>query len=232
MDETAFEAFLKRGGRSDGTVARVVRYTGEFERFLADAGRTLDDAEPEHLESFVAAIESEPGTTANIWLWAINYYYEFSEDAVMEHAAVELRADRIKHRPFRLYRFRGIDPSVVKSLAAVGVTNVDQLLERARTPADRRGLAADAGIPDDVVTELVQLSDLARIVGLKGIRARLYHSAGITTVAQLAGWEIDALVERLASYVASAGFDGIAPVRGEVEHAVTTARKLPSVVEW
>ena len=186
MDEAAFHAFLKRGGRSDAAAARAVKYTTDLARHLERIGRTLDDADPSHLESFVAAIESEPGTTANVWLWALNYYYEFTGDAVMEHAAAELRADRIERRAFRLSRFRGVESGTVKALANVGITNVEQLLGRAGTATDRRGLAAEAGLSVKAVLDLVELSDLARIPGLKGIRARLYHAAGITTVAGLA----------------------------------------------
>lgn len=232
MDHKAFHAFLKRGGRSDSAAARAVQRAGDFERHLAGFGRSLDEAELTDLESFVATIESEPGTAANMWLWALRYYYEFSEDAVMEHAAAELWADRIDRRPFRLSRFRGVDPGTVKALSAVGITNVEELLGRGSNAGGRRELAATAGVPAAAVLELVQLSDLARIPGLKGIRARLYHSAGITTVARLAAEEAGALCDRLAAFVENSGFEGTAPLPREVEHAVATARKLPDVVEW
>jgi predicted RecB family nuclease len=50
-------------------------------------------------------------------------------------------------------------------------------------------LATQTGIPVEVVLELVKLSDLARLPGVKGIRARLYYDAGVDTVENLASFE-------------------------------------------
>ena len=76
------------------------------------------------------------------------------------------------------------------------------------------------------------MSDIARIPGLKGVRARLYYEAGVDTVEKLAAWQPESLLVMLVEYVQQSGFDGIAPLPKEVRHAVETARKLPLVVDF
>jgi hypothetical protein len=76
------------------------------------------------------------------------------------------------------------------------------------------------------------LSDLARIPGVKGIRARLYYDAGIDTVVTIAGLEPEELREIVVDYVARSGFDGLPTLPAEAEFTVEKARNLPSIVEY
>jgi hypothetical protein len=87
-------------------------------------------------------------------------------------------------------------------------------------------------VPLDVVLELVKLSDLARIPGLKNIRARLYYDAGVDCIEKLAAWNAEELRAMLVDFVEETGFEGIAPWPKEAKSAVETARKLPQLVEY
>lgn len=84
----------------------------------------------------------------------------------------------------------------------------------------------------DAILTLVKLSDLARIPGVKGIRARLYLDAGVDTLEKLATWEPEALREMLAGFVERTGFEGIVPLPAEMRYAVAQARKLPKIVAY
>jgi hypothetical protein len=106
------------------------------------------------------------------------------------------------------------------------------MLEAGRTPQDRRALAEKTGVPLDAVLEYVKLSDLARIPGTKGIRARLYYDAGVDTLEKMAEWDPVELRAMVISFVERTGFDGIAPLPKEAASAVATARRLPKVVEY
>jgi hypothetical protein len=76
--------------------------------------------------------------------------------------------------------------------------------------------------------ELVKLSDLSRLGGLKSVRARLfYYDAGVDTVEKIAQWEPEELRAMLSEFVGESGFDGIAPLPKEVHNAVDKARSLP-----
>jgi hypothetical protein len=234
MDKEGFRTFLKRGGRSPNAIKRCLRYVRELEQYLEKEhrGRSLDEAQPNDLEAFVAEIEREPKASAKTHLWAIRYYYEFRSDEEMRQLAAALRAQRIKRRPFSLKDFRGVNPQHAGALAAVGIRNVQEMLTAGRTPEDRRALAETTGMPPEAILELVKLSDLARIPGIKRIRARLYHGAGVDTIERMAAWDPAEMRAMLLQFVEETGFDGIAPLPAEAAFSVARARELPKLIEY
>jgi hypothetical protein len=234
MDEEGFRRFLKRGGRSVSAAGRCVKHVGQFEAYLhgCQEGQSLDGAGYEDLVRFVAWIEREPQASAKTHLWAIRYYYDYTGDAEMRNLAGALREERIERTPFDLGGFRSVDPDQVERLAASGIRNVKQMLKAGATADDREALAAETGVPLNAILEFVKLSDLARIPGIKGIRARLYHDAGVDSVERLAQWDPELLRAMLVEFVERTGFDGIAPLPKEVAFSVAAARRLPRIVEF
>ena len=234
MDEIGFASFLRRGGRSPSAVKRCVAHVQEFERYLQDhrSGRALDEANPADLEQFAYSIESQPKASAKTHLWALRYYFEYNANEGMRSLAGTMREQRIKRTPFPLNEFRGVEPEYVDKLALEGINNVSQMLQAGRTPQDRLALAKRTGVPPQAVLEYVKLSDLARVPGLKGIRARLYYDAGVDTLEKLAGWDPEELRGSLIDFVERTGFDGIAPLPKEAASAVATAKRLPAVVTY
>ena len=234
MNETGFHNFLRRGGRSPQAAARCIRHVQDFEQYL-DAhrdGTKLEEADAADLEQFVAWIERKRKASAKTQLWALGYFFEFTANEQLRSLTGSLRAQRIKRRPFSLNKFRGVDPAAADALAAAGIRNVAQMREAGRTPGDRQTLAERTGISIEAILELVQLSDLARIQGLKAIRARLYYDAGVDTLEKLARWDPEELRNMLADFVERTGFDGIAPLPKEAASAVATAKRLPKVIEY
>ena len=232
MDVEAFRQFLKAGGRSVNAALRAIEYVRRFEEYLALNDVDLDDADPYDLESYVAGLEAEPGVSAKLDLWGITYYYQFVDDPIMVHVAATMRRDRVEQTPFRLRQFRGVDQNTTDRLAAAGIRSVEDLVKVGTSASDRTALATQADVPIGEVEELVRLADLARIPGLKSIRARLYLDAGVGSVCELSAWDADALTTMLREFVTETGFDGIAPLPGEARHAIETARKLPSLITW
>jgi hypothetical protein len=133
--------------------------------------------------------------------------------------------------PFKLRDFRGLNPAHVAALEARGIKTAERLLAAGAKAEARATLAQETGIPEPAILEMVKLSDLARLPGVKGIRARLYYDAGVDSVAKMAAWEPEALLQMMAEFVAQTGFDGIAPLPKEVSSTIANARKLPTVVE-
>lgn len=136
-----------------------------------------------------------------------------------------------KRNPFKLNDFRGVDPATVAALAARGIKNADQMLAAGRTRELRSTLARETGVLESSLLELVKLSDLARLPGVKGIRARLYFDAGVDSVEKMAGWEPEALRLMVMEFAVRTGFDGIPPLPKEVSSTVANAQKLPKVLE-
>jgi hypothetical protein len=231
--EEGFHRYLKRDGRSENTAGRVLTYVQEFERYLKEhCNKGLNEANAEDLEAFVAWVEQKPKASAKGYLWGIGYYYKYTSDEEMHHLAGILREQRIKRRPFSLSEFRGINPEYVETLARVGIRNVKQMLEVGQTKRGRVALSEQTGVAREVILELVKLSDLARIPGVKGIRARLYHDAGVDTIEKMAEWEPEELREMVAEFVERTGFVGIAPLLAEVRFTVTQAKRLSKIVEY
>ena len=137
-----------------------------------------------------------------------------------------------KVNPFKLREFRGVNAGHIARLEGIGIRNAGQMLSAGRTAADRTRIARQTGISEEVVLELVKLSDLARLPGVKGIRARLYYDAGVDCVEKLAEYAPEVLLALTTAFVQKTGFDGIAPLPKEVSSTIANARKLPGLVEW
>ena len=234
MDEEGFTRFLKRGGRSLSAVKRCVRHVRDFEAFLGDhrAGRPIEEAANTDIEAYVEWVEREPPASAKTPLWALRYYFLYASMDDQRALASQLRQERIKRTPFPLKNFVDVDPEQVERLANIGIRSADDILEAGRTPEGRRHLSEESGIPPEAVLEFVKLSDLTRIKGIKGIRARLYHDAGIDTLEKMAGWDPEEMRAMLAEWVERTGFRGIAPLPKEARFSVESARKLPKIVEY
>jgi hypothetical protein len=136
-----------------------------------------------------------------------------------------------KRNPFKLRDFRGVQAEHVARLAAAGIKNSDQMLKAGANRAQRAELAQKTGVSEAAILELVKLSDLARLPGVKGIRARLYYDAGVDSVEKLAGWQPEALRLMVTEYVERTGFEGIPPLPKEVSSTVANAQKLTRLVE-
>jgi hypothetical protein len=162
---------------------------------------------------------------------ALRYCFGFIENEELRQLAGLLREQRIKRSPFALKDFRGVEPEYTARLAAAGIRNVEPMLKAGRTHADRQELADEADISPEAIVELVKLSDLARIPGIKSIRARLYHDAGVDTIEKMAEWDPEDLRAMLLKFVERTGFDGIAPLPGEAAFSVAMAKELPGIVE-
>ena len=137
-----------------------------------------------------------------------------------------------KQNPFKLQDFMGVNPNQNTNLEAIGVKNTGQMLSVGKIAEKRADLARQAGIPQETVLELVKLSDLSRLPGVKEIRARLYYDAGVDSIEKLAVYELEALLRLTAGFVRATSFPGITPLPKEVSSTIANSRKLPRLVEW
>ena len=233
MNQPNFRTFLKRKRRKATAIEQIVNFVSEFEKYTQThyPGKTIDQTTPESLESYVSWIESEPGASASKPLWALRYYFDFIESDELSDLAGDMRSERVKRRSFHIKNFRGVNPGQIAKLDVLYIENVDQMLDAGRKPKLRQALAEQTGLPLNTILEFVTLADLARLKAVRGVRARLYHDAGLTTE-EIAAWEPEDLHTMLAEFVERTGFNGIAPLPREVQHLVSDARLLPMIVEY
>jgi len=234
MDIDGFLKFLKRSGQKENARARVLKLVQEFEQYLQTYcnGMKLDAANPEEFDSFISWSKDEGSNISpKIYGWALAYYYKFISNEKMRNHIRKKRAELIKRKPFKLKEFRGVNPEHIEMLAAIGITDVAQMLEAGSTKASRLELAKRSNLPIEVILEFVKLSDLARIPGVKAIRARLYFDAGIDSIEKMAKQRPEELREMLIEFVERTGFSGIPPLPKEAEFTVRTAKKLLKILE-
>lgn len=233
MDKEGFCVYLKKGGRSPNAINRCLKFVSDFEDYLHEFknGKQLADVIDHDLMDFVSLLDQESKTKAKGYLWAIRYYYDYISNDEIRDLAIRLRAQRIERSPFALKNFRGVNQDNVNDLAGIGIKNVNQMLKFADTNEERKRLSRQTGVPESAILELVKLSDLARIPGVKGIRARLYYDAGIDTVEKIAAMEPEELHERVITYVEESDFEGVPTLPAEAKYTVEKARVLPKIIE-
>ena len=234
MDEKGFRLYLEKGGRSSRAINRCIRLVSDFENYLSkyEHRGNLDEVQGEDLTDFVLMLDDESNSKAKGYLWAIRYYYDYRSNPEIRDLAAMLRSERIEHKPLSLRKLRGVNLDYIDKLADVDIKNVDQMLAACTTSDDRKKMAKSTGIPQSAILELVKLSDLARIPGVKSVRARLYYDAGIDSVEKIAALEPDELREIVVVYVEESGFDGIPTLPAEALFTVDKARQLTPIVEY
>lgn len=137
------------------------------------------------------------------------------------------QVDSYISKPFNLGEIPGVSPEYVERLAAIGVKHTKHLFKQALSPADRAALAAEAGVPDDALLELVKLSDLARIVGVGPVFARLLYDVGLETPAAFLAHSPDELLEKVRAVE-----EGAALTIRDIEYCLETARHLPQAIDY
>jgi len=229
-----FRRYLKRKGKKDHVVEDLVSRCNAFTEFLRKTrASNIDDATKQDMQAFYDTIKDKKGGVNN-YLRAISLYYRFTSRSELADLAGNLREQRIgaTRRPFELRKFRGVSKEHARLLENEGIRYAHQMLERGKTPHDRRGLSKNTGVPLESILELVKLSDLSRLGAIKGVRARLYLDAGVDTPEKMAHWDPEELRTMLVAFVKRSGFDGIAPLPKELRNAVEKAKRVQRIVEY
>lgn len=237
MNETerqSFENHLKKFGKKTHVIQGLIHQVSQFEKFLLAKEKELVSANEQDILDFVAELESDRPGSAGKQVRGLALYFRFSGQASLAETASAVRAGAIskKRNVFKLADFRGVSLEHIARLKAAGITNIEHMLAAGATPAARKQLADQTGVPESAILELVKLSDLSRLEGVKAVRARLYYDAEVDSVEKLACFEPEELLRLTAEFVERTGFDGIAPLPKEALHTIEAARKLPKLVTF
>jgi len=230
MIETDFITFMRKNKKSERTIKRYVGYMKIFEDYLLRQGRSLEQATPEDLKDFVNWGKHKSIKVPQ-HMWAIRTYYEYKPNELMFNVTREL-IGILYMENYKLKDFRGVRTEFVEKLASKGIKTAKQMLEAGKTKTERDILTRETGVPIEYILELVKLSNLARIPGVKQIRARLYYEAGLDTLEKMAEWNPEEMRKMLKEFIEKKNFDGMAPLPKEAVMTVTLARHLPKIVEY
>jgi hypothetical protein len=229
-----FTDYLKRRGKEDHVVKGLVDSVGLFEDYLQKRNKEIHQTTSVDLLDYVASCERERKGSARIRIRGVALYLRYMGNSEVATVADRIRAAGIsKDRAiFKLKDFLWVNQAHVSRLKAIGITNIRQMIDSGRTPDARRKLAENTRIPAAGILELVRLSDLARLTGVKGIRARLYHDAGLDTWEKIASLDARELIDVCTRFVKATGFPGIPPTPKEAAFTVGSAKTVPRIVVW
>ena len=234
MIEEGFGDYLRKRGKKHHVVQGLVDSVRLFDDYLRKQGKEIRLATKEDLLDYAASCENEKKDSARIRIRGVGLYFAYVGNSEMAAIADGIRQGRIsKHRSvFRSKDFLWVNQAHISQLKVVGITDIAQMIENGKTPDARKKLARSWGMTVEDILELVKLSDLARITGVKSIRARLYHDAGLDTLDKIALLDAAALREICTCFVTATSFPGVPPTPKEAAFTVTSAKTLPRIVEW
>ncbi len=221
---------MRKSKKSERAVKRYVSYMKAFEDYLLNRGKGIEQAAPDDVRDFVDWGRRESRKVPQ-YLWAICTYYEYRLNELMFNTTREL-IGMLYMETYKLKNFIGVKTEIVEKLASKGIKTAKQMLDAGKTKTGREKLALETGVPVEHILELVKLSNLARIPGVKQVRARLYHDAGLDTLKKIADWNPEEMREMLKEFIKKNNFDGIAPLPKEAAMTVTLARHLPKILEY
>ena len=232
MNQEKFTAYLKKRRKPDSTIKQYSGHITAFGEYLSSHTnvKSVDEAVPDDLREFAKWAAGE-GINVYRYMWGIRNYYDCTEYKPMSHTAYEVMAlSKLDERKLR--EFLNVDKDSVKKLSAMGISTPKKLLDKCQAKEDRAELAKSAEVPEGQVLELVKLSDLSRLPGLKKVRGRLFFEGGLDTLDKIAALEPEEVIATLQEYIDRSGFKGIPPTLSEAASAVSMARFLPRVVEY
>jgi hypothetical protein len=179
-----------------------------FDDYLRKQGKEIRLATKEDLLDYAASCEKKKKDSARIRIRGVGLYFAYIGNSQMAAIANGIRQAGIsKHRSvFRLKDFLWVDQEHISQLRAVGIADIAQMIENGKTPDARKKLARSTGMTVEDILELVKLSDLARITGVKSIRARLYHDVGLDTLDKIAALDAATVREVCTRFVKAASF--------------------------
>ncbi|THB66745.1 MAG: DUF4332 domain-containing protein [Desulfovibrio sp.] len=191
---------------------RRVLHDSLDERFAAIRGKGV-----ETLGQLVEAMRTKPRLQNFALLTGLEEQY-----------LVILKRDAMSYipQPVALGRFPGVKSALVQGLAGLGIQHSKHLFERITNEADVKGLATEMGTDPAELRTLRGMADLARIYGVGPVFARIFHDAGVTSVAVLLGREPGEIFTWLKRRSQEAG-DIVNYTEQDIEQCLEMAGLLP-----
>lgn len=124
-------------------------------------------------------------------------------------------------------KLNGVHPEVEARLKAYNIKDSEDLLRAYRTHGSVHNLAAHVGADAQVVAQLVQRADLARIRGIGEAYTGLLEAVGIQTTQDLADRSPEELRSEFERINDEQKLVGRVPALAMVNGWVTKARRLP-----
>lgn len=129
-----------------------------------------------------------------------------------------------------LQSLQGMTSQFVEKLNDNGIMSVEDLVEQAGDPGDRKSLAQSSGISRSRILRWVNMADLMRIKGVEAEAADLLEKAGVDSVVELGVRSPERLLAKLENTNKSEKIMDSVPELAVIQKWVERAKELPRKV--
>ena len=133
---------------------------------------------------------------------------------------------------YKIIDIEGIGNVNAKKLVEAGINTVDDLLQKAKTPAGRKTLEETTGISGKSILKWANHADLMRINGVGPQFSELLEAAGVDTVKELKHRVADNLQQKLEEINNKRNLVNRVPSVSEVQKMIDQAKELPAIMEY
>lgn len=133
---------------------------------------------------------------------------------------------------YKIIDVEGIGNVNAKKLVEAGINTVDDLLQKAKTPAGRKTLEETTGISGKSILKWTNHADLIRINGVGPQFSELLEAAGVDTVKELKHRVADNLQQKLEEINNKRNLVNRVPSVSEVQKMIDQAKELPAIMEY
>lgn len=133
---------------------------------------------------------------------------------------------------YKIIDVEGIGNVNAKKLVEAGINTVDDLLQKAKTPAGRKTLEETTGISGKSILKWTNHADLMRINGVGPQFSELLEAAGVDTVKELKHRVAENLQQKLEEINNKKNLVNRVPSVSEVQKMIDQAKELPAIMEY
>lgn len=133
---------------------------------------------------------------------------------------------------YKIIDVEGIGNVNAKKLVEAGINTVDDLLQKAKTPAGRKALEEATGISGKKILTWANHADLMRINGVGPQFSELLEAAGVDTVKELKHRMAENLQQKLEEINNKKNLVNRVPSVSEVQKMIDQAKELPVAMEY
>lgn len=133
---------------------------------------------------------------------------------------------------YKVIDIEGVGSAYAEKLVAAGVDTAAKLLEKCSSPAGRKALEEETGIPGKLILKWTNHADLYRVKGIGPQFAELLEAAGVDTVKELAHRNAENLAARIVEVNNEKNLVRRVPVLKEIQKMVDFAKELPGVMTY
>jgi predicted flap endonuclease-1-like 5' DNA nuclease len=129
-------------------------------------------------------------------------------------------------------KLKGTTAELEAKLKARGLDTAEKLFEAVVTAKQREELAVALGVQKQVIQELANRADLARIKGIAGVYGDLLEEAGVDTVKELKGRTAENLLAKLLEVNSAKNLTSKPPTLKNVQTWISLAKRRRKFLQY